>query len=194
MRSDSHLIFAFNQNPETCVQNKTLREDLYYRVSGLVIKMPPLRERESDIPLIVNHFIKKRFPDNPIQISDEAMAFLRGQYWPGNIRQLQNVLLSAQLFSDDNHLDIEALRNAYAQSDLLQIMAESSASFMPATALTLIEAEDFQIIRVLRISQGNKTRAAELLNVNRGTLDRKLTGMLTRKTLPEDLLQYALPE
>jgi transcriptional regulator with PAS, ATPase and Fis domain len=92
---DGRIVAATNQNLKDAIQKGTFREDLFYRLSGVTIELPPLREREDDIKLLVQHFImiySERFNKNIYGISPDALAILESYCWPGNVRELENVI------------------------------------------------------------------------------------------------------
>src|SRR3989304_60218 len=92
---DGRIVAATNQNLKDAIQKGTFREDLFYRLSGVTIELPPLRERENDIKLLVQHFImiySERFNKNIYGISPDALAILESYCWPGNVRELENVI------------------------------------------------------------------------------------------------------
>lgn len=103
---------ATNRDLKAAVEAGEFREDLYYRLHVVSIKLPPLREREGDIPLLVSHFIekhKKEVKGKPLEISGKALQILEDYPWPGNVRELENSILRAMLFTRSNRIEFEDL-------------------------------------------------------------------------------------
>lgn len=110
--TDVRLICATNRNLEEMVRAGTFRLDLYYRLKGVVVELPPLRERRADIPLIIDHFCRQLARDSgrPRRFSRDAMAWLVRYSWPGNIRELENFVRSMLLFVDEEHVELANVR------------------------------------------------------------------------------------
>jgi DNA-binding NtrC family response regulator len=167
---DVRVIAATNRNLEEAIRNKSFRKDLFYRLDVIAINMPPLREIKDDIPNLVNHFIKKFSKDGHrqvTQVAPEVMALLIRYDWPGNVRQLENVIERAfalgqgdTIFAGDLPSDI---RDTYKQ-----------AGIGSPSSLNLAENEKLLIMRALRKTKGNKAEAAQLLGINITTVYRKL--------------------
>ncbi|HET9533573.1 MAG TPA: sigma-54 dependent transcriptional regulator [Blastocatellia bacterium] len=149
------------------------REDLYWRLNVIHIRVPSLRERHFDIPLLVEHFISKVAESAgkpPLQISSEALALLTAYPWPGNVRELENVIERAVALTKGTSLTPGDLPNRIRTSgESTAIITRSSEQ-----RLTLRELEREYIVEVLRQTAGNKSRAAEILGLDRRTLYRKL--------------------
>jgi len=110
--SDVRLITATNRDLKAAVEAGEFREDLFYRLNVVSIKLPPLRERKEDIPLLVSHFIdkyKKEVKGRAIDISEKALEALEAYHWPGNVRELENCILRAMLLSKSNRIELEDL-------------------------------------------------------------------------------------
>ena len=161
------IIAASNKNLRSMINKGLFREDLFYRINVITIDIPPLREREGDIPLLINHFIAHyamEFNKTPPVISTEAMRVLEHYYWPGNVRELENVVQQLVVMSETEVIDIP---------DLPSLMRYS----VPRNAglnRTLAEVEAEHIKNVLTSVDGNKSEAARLLNIDRKTLRKKL--------------------
>ncbi|MCK0161254.1 sigma-54-dependent transcriptional regulator [Allomuricauda sp. F6463D] len=163
---DVRVIAATNSELEELIQKKIFREDLYYRLSVVTIDVPPLRERPSDISLLVDKFMQKygiEYKDRFIRISPEALEVLQRYSWPGNIRELENVVQRAIIMCD-GQITLEHL------PDELKYKID----FPKKGFKTLEEKEKEYIQEVLLSTQGNKTKAAEILGINRKTLREKL--------------------
>lgn len=167
------LISATNRDIEQMVQTGEFREDLYYRLKVVTIRLPPLRERLEDIPLLVDHFIKHfaSVYNRPAPtVSNAAMRVLRNYDWPGNVRQLQNTLESMMVLDQDGRLDLDDL------PDELQGQQESVA---PTGADSLIgkpldDVEAYYIEQALKLTNGNREEAANMLGIGERTLYRKI--------------------
>jgi DNA-binding NtrC family response regulator len=160
------VIAATNSDLEELIRKKTFREDLFYRLSVVSIEVPPLRERPSDIPLLVEKFLQKygvEYKDRFVRISDEALEVLKRYSWPGNIRELENVVQRAVIMCD-GEITLQHL------PDTLKYKIE----FPKKGFKTLQEKEREYIEEVLLSTRGNKTKAAEILGINRKTLREKL--------------------
>ena len=170
--SDFRLICATNRNISADIASGLFREDLYYRLNAVVINLPPLRERREDIPILVEYFMRQyasRYMFVARKISDEAMDMLTQYDWPGNIRELKNVIQSVlSTNSGMARLEVSALPQ-YVRS-----VFGGSIEHDSGKPLTLAEVEQQQIMRVLDKVNGRKTKAAELLGISVRTLYNKM--------------------
>ena len=171
---DVRVIAATNRDLEKAVADNEFREDLYWRVNVIHLHVPPLRERAFDVPLLVEHFLAKiaeKQASAPREIAPEALALLTAYSWRGNVRELENTLERAVALARGAVLSIEDLpariRDASGQTSAILASAKSKR-------LTLDQLEQSYIIEILRESGGNKSRAAEILGLDRKTLYRKL--------------------
>ena len=163
---DLRVITATNNNLEELIQKKLFREDLFYRLTVVQIKIPPLRDRKSDIPLLVDKFLFKygvEYKDKFVKISSEAMEILMRNHWQGNIRELENVIQQAVILCDNN-IEIKDLPN----------YLKFKINFENSTLLPLKEFEKNYILKVLAATNNNKTKAAEILQIDRKTLRQKI--------------------
>lgn len=156
---DVRVIAATNRNLEHAVQSGGFREDLFYRLNAVRLKLPPLRERVEDIPLLVQHFLKKF--GSVAEVSNMVMSALRRYVWKGNVRELENVIERAVLLSHGETIQLHHLPEEFQSLDGAD-----------ATKLTLEEIERQQIIKVLRLSK-DLEEAARLLGIDPATLWRK---------------------
>jgi len=165
---DIRIISATNEDLERKVKEGTFREDLYYRLNVARIDLPPLRDRRSDIPLLVRFFLD-RSQDIPgpgsMEISREAMAMLMAYDWPGNVRELENVIKRAAVFSNKVTLLPE---------DLPEKIRNPSIQLPLPGKHSLKEIEKNHILRVLESTGGHRARAAKILGISERTLYRKL--------------------
>lgn len=163
---DIRIIAATNTDLSEEIKKNKFREDLYYRLTVVEINVPPLRERRSDIDMLTHAFLQKygmEYKDRPLTIAPEALEVLRRYNWPGNIRELENAIQRAIILSD-GIIEIQHL------PDRLKFQIE----FGDDTYISLKQMEQKYIERVLAHTQGNKTKAAEILQIDRKTLRAKL--------------------
>ncbi|WP_149554085.1 sigma-54-dependent transcriptional regulator [Treponema pectinovorum] len=167
---DVRIISATNKKLEEEVKQKRFREDLYFRLKGIEITVPPLRERKDDIPLLLNSFLKKYNKENNKDVkgfSSSAKNILLNYNWPGNIRELQHCVESAVVMSNGVEIQSEDLT-------IDSTSQKSSSVISVPYGTSLEEAEKIVILENLRSNNGNKTKTAETLKIGRKTLHRKL--------------------
>jgi len=171
--TDVRLIAATNSDLAAKVREGGFREDLFYRLKVVELYIPPLRARRQDIPLLAVSFVREAAEKHGLPVpavEPEALAILSGYSWPGNVRQLRNlmeslVIMSGQGIGPDD-LPVEIRGSAARGSEVLQVELPRS----------LEEIENLVIERTLALAEGNRTRAAEMLGIGRRTLQRKLGG------------------
>ncbi|MBM4394734.1 MAG: sigma-54-dependent Fis family transcriptional regulator [Deltaproteobacteria bacterium] len=165
---DARVIVATNRDLKQAVKEGTFREDLYYRLSVLPVRLPLLSERVEDIPLLVDHFLRRHAENTgtkPKRVTPRAMDALQRRAWDGNVRELENIMERLCVLTRSDVLDVEDLPVAAAQ--------ESAPDwFGPGEFPTLRDLERRYVERVLAHMGGNKDRAARVLGVNRRTLYR----------------------
>ena len=172
---DVRVIAATNLNPGDAVKSGKLREDLYYRLNVFAIELPPLRERREDIPLLVQSFLNEFNKGNGKAIrgvDQEAMYVLERYPWPGNIRELRNVIERATILADT-----EFIEHRHLPPTLIARGEESLPSLTITPGTTVDEMERRLIILTLEHTHNNKTRAAEILGISLKTLHNKLNRM-----------------
>jgi Nif-specific regulatory protein len=165
---DLRLVTASNRDLETMVEEGTFRRDLYYRLRVVVVTLPPLRERRSDIPLLARHFLElygERFGRSGLALSRGAQARLMAHRFPGNVRELENVIQAAVALAPGELITEEDLRLEGAGGD----------GPVSDGLITLAELEQRHIARVLRAVDGNRQAAARILGIDRSTLYRKMS-------------------
>jgi DNA-binding NtrC family response regulator len=170
---DARLISASNRDLEQHVRDGNFRQDLYYRLNVIRIELPPLRQRTEDIPLLVEHFIRKFSPQARRKvegIDNDALGALMSHRWPGNVRELEHTIERAVLLGKRATIGSEDLPPAMIGADGNDAPLEKAV----ARGYTLHELERDYIQRVMEITKGNKTEAARILGVDRTTLYRKL--------------------
>jgi len=169
-RVDVRLISATNQNLKELIQKKKFREDLFFRISTLSITLPTLNSRKDDIPLLVDHFMKKQSNvlSKKITIDAFALDLLMQHDWTGNVRELENVIERAVITSGLDRLDKSAFQ-------FLNKDSESKDNFFDAFQnVQLKEVEKVYIKRVLEQNEWNKLKVAKILGIDRKTLYKKI--------------------
>src|SRR5690348_1686110 len=165
----TRVIAATNRDLEAAVRNGQFRQDLFFRLNVVQIKMPPLRERKTDIPLLVNAFLEKfsDSKDGPRTISEDAMVHLTAYDWPGNVRELENAIERAVALGSGPILHV---------GDLPSNLQYGTAEKLPQSGelVPLDEMERRAIFRAMRESGGDKMAAAKVLGIGKTTLYRKL--------------------
>jgi two-component system response regulator HydG len=173
------VLAATNADLKGMVDQGSFRRDLYYRLSVVSITLPPLRERRSDIPLLIDHFLKEfqeRQGRHVERVSGRVRQILNAYDWPGNIRQLRNVIEGMLALDTDGVLDVDDLPEELAP---LAKSVEATAVPAPSGADSLVgrpleEVEAYYIARALELTQGKREEAARLLGIGERTLYRKL--------------------
>jgi DNA-binding NtrC family response regulator len=168
---DFRLISATNRPLDQFVRDGRFREDLYYRVNAFAIRLPSLRERQVDIPVLANRFLARYCAANGLPLdaksmSREAVELLTGYHWPGNIRELESTVSRAALSSPGRVIRAADVEFLHASEPPAQEMGERLPS--------LREAERAHIVRILDAVNWNKKEAARVLEISRGTLYRKI--------------------
>lgn len=171
---DVRIIAATNRDLREETQAGRFREDLYFRLQVFPVLVRPLRERPEDIEPLADHLLG-RLGKSDIELDNEALAALREYDWPGNVRELLNVLRRASLFAISSTVDAELVRRMIAAS----VFGNARESVVPdvpsdSARVSLAAVEREHIERVLREMEGNITRAAAALGIDRRTLQRKL--------------------
>ena len=169
---DTRIISATNLDLKKEVEKGNFREDLFYRLNVISINVPPLRERKEDIPLFISNFISELSKENNKiinEITSKAKTALINYNWPGNVRELRNVIESAVVLSKNQIIDVDDLPFHIVSDEnygnLLKIELPSK----------IIDIEKRAIISTLKLTNGNKSRASDLLGITRKTLQNKLT-------------------
>lgn len=188
---DVRVIAATHRDLEAALQDRTFREDLYYRLSVVTIHLPPLDQRTEDIPDMVIHFLRKHGPeigvDNP-SIQPEAVEFLRQQSWPGNVRELENVMRKALLLARSYTISTDHLREVLRHSRrspgagdqphaayVTDLLARAErGEIQNALAQMISDLEPELYAQAIRRAQGNQARAARWLGISRLRLREKL--------------------
>ena len=165
---DVRVIAATNRDVQKMVDEGKFREDLWYRLNVVRLTVPPLCERSGDIPLLVDHFLKRYNQRYQLKtrLAESGLKVLEEYSWPGNVRQLQHMLERLTILAPGGRIDDAAVKEGVEQMD----SRDNSSD-------TLADTETEQIRRVLAATNGNKSRAAKILGIERKTLYRKLERM-----------------
>jgi DNA-binding NtrC family response regulator len=172
---DVRVIAATNKDPEQAVANGQLRQDLYFRLNVFHIHLPPLREHKEDIPLLAEHILRDintKHGKNVRGIGAEVLDIFMSHTWPGNIRELRNVLERAAIMSEKDLISRSSLPGEFGKLPSKGPSDLSSIKFPVGTTVDAMERE--LILQTLQATGNNKTRAAELLGVSLKTLHNKL--------------------
>jgi len=169
---DVRLISATNRDLEAMVKNNKFREDLFYRIKGVGVHMPALRDRREDIPILARHFVHRYADqiDRPApELTEETQALLTRYDWPGNVRQLMNVIQNMVVVAQGDRLEPHHL-----PSEIHTAVAADGQDVEIAGGLSLEQIEKQAIRNTLRLTHGNREQAAKMLGIGERTLYRKL--------------------
>ncbi|MCH9021376.1 MAG: sigma-54-dependent Fis family transcriptional regulator [Planctomycetes bacterium] len=165
------IISATNQNLEEKVKEKLFRQDLYYRIRGVNINIPPLRDRTEDIPLLLDHFVKEfaGSEDRAVKgFTPAALRYLKSYHWPGNVRELRNVIKTMVVLAESEMLDIMDLPVE------IHSVAGGQDEISNLAGVNLTELEKTAIQRTLDMVNGNRELASKMLGIGERTLYRKI--------------------
>ncbi len=202
IQTDVRVIAASNQDLEALVAAGKFRQDLFYRLNGFVIRLPPLRERKEDIPILAEHFLRqanRRLSKDVHSLAPDALKLLTAHNWPGNVRELQNAIRYGVVQTVGDVLASDALPGMLRGQPAVAIPAESTAHLdvrqlvenllrtgSPDIYRTVIHTVDRVVLEtVLEHVKGNQVQASELLGISRTTLRAKLSAI--NPTDPPDL-------
>ena len=188
---DVRVIAATHRDLEAALRQKQFREDLYYRLSVVVIQLPALRQRREDIPDLVRHFLQKHGPElgnNVPSIHPAAMEFLQAHSWPGNVRELENVVRKAVLLAQSYTINLDHVRTALNKtSELIYTPNRAFGEYIDellgaalhgevenAYDRVIDNAERELFARAIKLAQGNQAKAARWLGISRITMKAKL--------------------
>jgi DNA-binding NtrC family response regulator len=171
IKVDVRILAATNENLALCVKKGKFREDLFYRLSVVPLNLPPLRERREDIPLLIDHFLRKynkKTRKTIKKISPAVIKALKDYDWPGNIRELENTMERAVVLSQKDEIQLEDLVYHGIRSGL-PMMSPIKGDYQ-----SLEEIEKQYIKTVLNAQHGNKSKTAKILGIDRKTLSTKI--------------------
>jgi two-component system NtrC family response regulator len=162
---DVRIIAATNRNLENDIRTGRFREDLYYRLSVIPLHLPPLRDRSEDIPALVRHFLRKNDAPADVAFSREAIKKMQLYSWPGNIRELQNVVERCVILRKTDLIDAEDIQLPDSRPAVA-----NEIFHIPPDGISLEEVEKGLISKALQMSKGNRSQAARLLKIPRHVL------------------------
>jgi DNA-binding NtrC family response regulator len=179
MAVDVRVVAATNVDLQAAVAAGKFREDLYYRLNVIQIRLPPLRERKDDIPLLVEHFLERfneRLQKHVTSVSPEAWSALRAWSWPGNIRELENVVERGVLLSEGDELGLDALPGLEPGTGAMveEPEGDDALGLKEYVRVHTAKLERTLILRSLEQEGGNVTRAARRLDISRKSLQLKM--------------------
>jgi len=186
---DVRVIAATNRDLEAAYRDGTFRKDLYFRLNVVTVHLPALRDRRSDIPMLVHHFLDRYAAGANLQVTSAAMKSLLHYDWPGNVRELENCVARAVTLGDHHTIDVHDLPPAIRteQPSATPMSPQDSASI---STTALAEMERMTILRVFEQANGDKALAGKMLGISRATLYRKLK----RYNIPVKAASPATPE
>jgi DNA-binding NtrC family response regulator len=172
-RVDVRVMAATNRDLESAYKAGTFRKDLYFRLNVVTVHLPPLRERRSDVPMLVHWFLERLRPQAPVQVTPEAIKCMLEYDWPGNVRELENCLERAVTLGEHSFIGVADLPPAI--SELALKVPQSTGNLMASLHSTDLEdIERATIQRVFEQVNGDKALAGKMLGISRATLYRKL--------------------
>ena len=172
LKVDVRIVATTNRNLEEEIAAGKFRQDLFYRLNVIPLQLPPLRKRPNDIPMLIDHFIKKFNVENAREVkgvTEKAMKLLLNYHWPGNIRELENYIERAVVLCKTDRITDTDLPSHLALGELARHSHSPSDTIMP-----IAEMEKIMILKALESFDGNRTKAAEALGINPRTLRNKL--------------------
>ena len=175
---DVRVVAATNRPLPVLIRSGEFREDLFYRLNVVPVALPPLRERLSDIPLLVLHFAKKHGGSRRISFSDEAIRLLQTYHWPGNVRELENFCERIILMSTTEEIEVDAVKKQ------IELLAGESREIGAPARMTLPEVERRAVLDALVASDWNQSSAARRLGIPRHVLLYRMKKYRIRR--PED--------
>src|SRR6185503_2746446 len=188
---DVRIIAATHRDLEAAIHERLFREDLFYRLNGMTITLPPLSQRTEDIPDMIRYFLRRYGPEVGVaspSITPEAIAFLQSQTWPGNVRELENAVRKALLFARDYTIGVDHVREIVAKArQPLATSQQTHAAYVTelmdqvergeiqnAFGKMLTDLEPELYSQAIRRAHGNLTKAAQWLGVTRLKMREKL--------------------
>ena len=171
---DVRVMAATNRDLEAAYRAGTFRKDLYFRLNVVTVHIPPLRERRSDIPMLVHHFLNRYAPNGHLHVTAAAMKSLLQYDWPGNVRELENCIARAVTLGDHEVMDVKDLPPAIRTEQPASGDSADAADAASLSTTALAEMERMTILRVFEQAHGDKALAGKMLGISRATLYRKL--------------------
>ena len=172
LRADFRLVAATHRDVKQMVREETFRSDLYYRISAYPIHLPALRERREDIPLLAESLLSRVRPDRPLVLDDEARRLLVAYDFPGNIRELRNILERASLLADGDRITSEHLSLDVARAGDVEVAPPADSRSADESALRIAERRALE--QALAAHGGSRRALAQALGISERSLYRKL--------------------
>lgn len=188
IKTDARVIAATNKDLKKEVKNNNFREDLFYRLNVLNLSIPPLRERLEDIEPLATYFLQKYSPNNRITVSSDALQYLESYHWPGNVRELENIIERATVLMQGNILEKGDL-SISLKSDFSKIYESHEEKGNIPMKEIIKSVEKDLILKGLHRTNWNKTKAAQLLGINRRLLYSKIEQFSIEKDHPAEKAQ-----
>ncbi len=177
-QADFRLVAATHKPLQQMVADGRFRQDLYYRISAFPIQLPPLRERTEDIPMLVDSFLRRgRLGEHFISVEDEALMRLQAYDWPGNIRELRNVLDRARLYADDGIVRVQHFPESLSGSRSDVSTAMSQTSVAASASVRNAKISDAELIKITRNSRSTRKELARQVGLSERTLYRRLKAL-----------------
>ena len=176
-KADVRVISATNADLPRMIREHTFREDLFYRINLITVRLPALRERREDIPLLATHFLDlqcRQYGLQPAELEPDARRYLMSLPYPGNIRELKNLVERTLLVSCKSRLTANDFRAHYVPPANEKTSEEEHGGMTSLQGLTLEEVERQAILNTLRQFDGNLSQAALVLGISRGALYRRM--------------------
>jgi transcriptional regulator with PAS, ATPase and Fis domain len=184
IKVDLRVVAATNKNLREAVKEGAFRQDLYFRLNVIHITIPPLRERQEDIPPLANFFVQhynKKFKRQILGLTPETMNLLVHYDWPGNVRELRNAIERAMILEDSSYIGTTSLPITVSEDASIHVAGADGIAFAPLSppripeeGLSLEESERRLLVGALEKTGGNQTQAARLLRITRDTLRYKM--------------------
>ena len=180
IKVDIRVVAATNRDLEKMVEEGSFRKDLYYRLNSVIIEIPPLRERKDDIPFLANRFLQDycmEYGANILSFSHEVMEVFKAYNWEGNVRELKNLMETLVILARDSNsriIDLNLLPDYIIKNTTATLKVQKKKDNPYDLNSIVEEVERDTIIQALKVTAGNKKRAAKLLNIPRSTLYYKM--------------------
>jgi two-component system response regulator HydG len=174
---DVRLISATNHDLGQLVKEGGFREDLFFRIKGAGLHIPPVRERRDDIPLLVRHYVQQfaqQMERSVPAVADDAMRHLMQYDWPGNVRELMNVLQNVVVLTEGDRIEPRHLPDEIRRGESLSGGEDGTGHWPETGGMSLDQIEKHAIRNALRVNHGNREQAAKMLGIGERTLYRKL--------------------
>jgi len=192
IKVDVRIVCATNRDLEKALQDKSLRDDLYYRLNEITINLPPLRDKKEDLPLLIEHFLEKYnklYKKNFEKLSSNALRLLERYDWPGNVRQLENLIKQIVVRENENiiyeTLKAQPTLSSSEEGQTLALSPEETYSLKKRVSQTVANEEKKLIAQVLNKTNWNRRKAAEILQISYRSLLYKIKEYKLDQQVPD---------